>query len=87
MDPKSTDSKLLSRKEFFVLTVTLVGAAALEASCSSSGTDGTGTGGSGATGTGGTGTRGTTGGMVQFESTSNRSHTHTHTYQISCNPA
>jgi hypothetical protein len=33
MDPKSTDPKLLSRKEFFVLTITLVGAAALEANC------------------------------------------------------
>ena len=33
MDPKSTDPKLLSRKEFVVLTLTLVGGAALESSC------------------------------------------------------
>ena len=44
MDPKSTDPKSFSRKEFLVLTVTLVGGAALEANCSSS-DDGTGTGG------------------------------------------
>ena len=33
MDPKSTDPKLLSRKEFFVLTITLVGGAVVESNC------------------------------------------------------
>ena len=65
MDPKSTDPKSFSRKEFLVLTVTLVGGAALEANCSSS-DDGTGTGGRGGTGSPGTagtsGSAGTSGG-------------------------
>ncbi len=73
MDSNSKNPKLLTRKEFFVLTVTLVGTAALESSCATNG-DGGGSGGSngsggnngsggdnGSGGTGGSGTGGTTG--------------------------
>jgi hypothetical protein len=59
MDTKSKDPTLLSRKDFFVLTVTLIGTAAVEPNCSSSG-DGGGRGGSG--GASGPGVGGTSGG-------------------------
>ena len=63
MDPKSSDPKTLSRKQFVTLTLTLVGGAMLDASCSSGG-DGGGRGGSGGSGHGGASGHGGTGGSA-----------------------
>jgi hypothetical protein len=56
------DSKSMTRKDFFVLTFSLVGAAAVASNCSSSnnggGTGGSGAGGRGGSGAGGSGTGG-----------------------------
>jgi len=40
MDPKSQDPRLLTRKEYLVLTVILVGTAALESNCATNGSGG-----------------------------------------------